>query len=147
MMSPLWTWRRFGQFDFIVCHGVYSWVPDERAGGDPVRLRTMLSPEGVAYISYNVYPGWKAKEIVRDAMLLRGGERATPEEKLSLCARDDRFPRGGGPGRQRIGKALADVQGISDQRQGVLRTSRGTWSRSTRRATSSISGDAPNPTG
>ena len=30
----------------------------------------------------NVYPGWKAKEIVRDAMLLFGGGRGTPDEKV-----------------------------------------------------------------
>ena len=28
-----------------------------------------LSDTGVAYISYNTYPGWKMREIVRDAML------------------------------------------------------------------------------
>jgi len=44
-----------------------------------------LSDNGIAYISYNTYPGWKTKEIIRDAMLLRGAERATPEEKLSYA--------------------------------------------------------------
>ena len=39
----------------------------------------------MAYVSYNVYPGWKGKEIVRDAMLLRGGDRATPAEKLGYA--------------------------------------------------------------
>ncbi|MRU32353.1 hypothetical protein FGX02_01180, partial [Xylella fastidiosa subsp. multiplex] len=44
-----------------------------------------LAPNGVAYVSYNVYPGWKAREIVRDAMILRGGPRDTLEEKLSYA--------------------------------------------------------------
>jgi hypothetical protein len=36
----------------------------------------------VAYVSYNVYPGWKAKETMRDAMLLASGASATPEQKV-----------------------------------------------------------------
>lgn len=75
----------FGSFDYIICHGVYSWVPD------PVRqailriCRVHLAPRGIAYISYNTYPGWKAREIVRDAMLFRAEARATPSEKLAYA--------------------------------------------------------------
>ncbi len=75
----------FGSFDFIICHGVYSWVPE------PVQREILrvcnenLAPDGVAYVSYNVYPGWKSREIVRDAMILRGGTRDAPEEKLSYA--------------------------------------------------------------
>ncbi len=58
-----------GQFDYIICHGVYSWVPQ------PVRdaiLRVAnenLSQNGVAYISYNVHPGWRLRGVLREAML------------------------------------------------------------------------------
>lgn len=75
----------FGTFDYIVCHGVYSWVP---ASVQEAILRVCsrnLAPDGVAYVSYNVYPGWKAREIVRDAMMLRGGPRDAPDEKLAYA--------------------------------------------------------------
>ncbi|HYP69428.1 MAG TPA: class I SAM-dependent methyltransferase [Variovorax sp.] len=75
----------FGQFDYIVCHGVYSWVP---ASVQEAILRVCsrnLAPHGVAYVSYNVYPGWKSREIVRDAMILRGSPRGEPDEKLSYA--------------------------------------------------------------
>jgi methyltransferase-like protein len=75
----------FGQFDYIVCHGVYSWVPGPVQEAILRICSQNLAPNGVAYISYNVYPGWKAREIVRDAMILRGGPRDTPEEKLSYA--------------------------------------------------------------
>jgi SAM-dependent methyltransferase len=75
----------FGQFDYIVCHGVYSWVPDPVQEAILRICSQNLAPNGVAYVSYNVYPGWKAREIVRDAMILRGGPRDTPEEKLSYA--------------------------------------------------------------
>jgi SAM-dependent methyltransferase len=75
----------FGKFDYIVCHGVYSWVP---AAVQHAILRVCsenLKDDGVAYVSYNVYPGWKAREIVRDAMILRGAPRDEPNEKLSYA--------------------------------------------------------------
>jgi methyltransferase-like protein/ubiquinone/menaquinone biosynthesis C-methylase UbiE len=71
-----------GQFDFIICHGVYSWVSDEVQDAILAACRHMLAPTGVAYLSYNVYPGWKAKEIVRDAMLLSAANGASPEQKV-----------------------------------------------------------------
>jgi len=74
-----------GEFDYIICHGVYSWVPEDVREAILRISRRHLAANGVAYISYNTYPGWKAKEVVRDAMLLRGGPRETPQEKLSYA--------------------------------------------------------------
>jgi methyltransferase-like protein/2-polyprenyl-3-methyl-5-hydroxy-6-metoxy-1,4-benzoquinol methylase len=75
-----------GEFDYVIAHGLYSWVPAEVQDALLSAFRTLLSPDGVAYVSYNVYPGWKSKEVARDAMLLASGASATPEEK----ARDAR---------------------------------------------------------
>ena len=74
-----------GQFDYIICHGVYSWVPPAVQTAILRIASKNLAPDGVVYISYNTYPGWKAREIVRDAMLLRGADRATPAEQLSYA--------------------------------------------------------------
>lgn len=73
----------FGRFDYIVCHGVYSWVPDEVRESILRICRQNLSPEGVAFVSYNTYPGWKTREIVRDAMRLHGDGRGAPLEQLA----------------------------------------------------------------
>jgi SAM-dependent methyltransferase len=71
-----------GQFDYVICHGVYSWVPEDTRQ-DILRVASQrLKPEGVAYISYNVYPGWKAREIVRDAMLMRCDSLASAHEQI-----------------------------------------------------------------
>jgi SAM-dependent methyltransferase/methyltransferase-like protein len=75
-----------GQFDFIIAHGVYSWVPPAVQEALLSAFRQSLAPDGVAYCSYNVYPGWKSKEILRDAMLLASGASTTPDAK----ARDAR---------------------------------------------------------
>ncbi|UYV18413.1 class I SAM-dependent methyltransferase [Halomonas qaidamensis] len=72
-------------YDYIICHGVFSWVPTSVQQAILRVCSENLSESGIAYISYNTYPGWKTKEIIRDAMLLRGAERVTPEEKLSYA--------------------------------------------------------------
>lgn len=74
-----------GKFDFIICHGVYSWVPEYVQDAILRICKRNLAPDGVAYVSYNTYPGWKAKEIVRDAMMLRGNPRELPAERLSFA--------------------------------------------------------------
>ncbi|MGY0557426.1 MULTISPECIES: methyltransferase regulatory domain-containing protein [unclassified Lysobacter] len=74
-----------GEFDYIICHGVYSWVPAHVQNAILQLCGQRLSPNGVAYVSYNTYPGWKGKEIVRDAMLLRGAERNTPADRLAYA--------------------------------------------------------------
>lgn len=73
----------FGQFDYIICHGVYSWVPPEVQEQILEVCRRRLAPNGLAYISYNTYPGWKLKEVVRDVMNYRGRQFDTPKEQLS----------------------------------------------------------------
>lgn len=74
-----------GEFDYIVVHGVYAWVPA------PVRAALMqlvgkcLRPDGLAFISYNVYPGCRMRQVLRD--LLLDGTRGLddPGEKLSAA--------------------------------------------------------------
>ena len=57
-----------GEFDYVVCHGVYSWVPPETADLVLRLCRRHLAPGGIAYVSYNTYPGWHRKEMLRDMM-------------------------------------------------------------------------------
>ena len=73
--------RSLGTFDYIICHGVYSWVPESVRKAILRIASENLSDNGLAYVSYNTYPGWKSREIVRDAMMLRAGPREL-EEKL-----------------------------------------------------------------
>ncbi|SAK54918.1 Mg-protoporphyrin IX methyl transferase [Caballeronia ptereochthonis] len=76
--------KAFGQFDYIVCHGLFSWVPEDVRQAILRICRENLSATGVAYVSYKTYPGWKAHEIVRDAMLLRAGRDGDIRNRLAL---------------------------------------------------------------
>src|ERR1043165_56707 len=71
----------WGKFDYIITHGVFSWVPHEVAEKVLQICAAQLTPSGVAYISFNTYPGWHARMWAREAMHFRADELAEPMEK------------------------------------------------------------------
>lgn len=65
-----------GTFDYIIAHGVYSWVDD---GVKDALLRLIdehLAEDGIAYISYNTYPGWHTIDEVRQLMMFSNRDKA-----------------------------------------------------------------------
>jgi SAM-dependent methyltransferase len=72
-------------FDYIVAHGVYSWV---RA---PIRdaliklCAQSLTASGVAMISYATYPGGFVEQLIRAPMLFRAATFTTPDEKIEAA--------------------------------------------------------------
>ena len=76
-----------GTFDYILSHGVYSWVPPQVREKMLDICRTNLAPNGVAYISYNTYPGWRMRCIIRDIMLYRARRYEDPGDRVcTACA-------------------------------------------------------------
>jgi methyltransferase-like protein/SAM-dependent methyltransferase len=69
-------------FDYIIAHGVFSWVPQA------VRLqmlelcRKLLAPHGVAYISYNCYPGYHLRNLTREMMIFHTRAMTDPKERV-----------------------------------------------------------------
>jgi methyltransferase-like protein/SAM-dependent methyltransferase len=72
----------FGEFDYIIAHGVYSWVSDEVQDHILRICRKNLSSNGVAYVSYNTYPGWRMRGMIRDMMCYRARKFEQPAERL-----------------------------------------------------------------
>jgi methyltransferase-like protein/2-polyprenyl-3-methyl-5-hydroxy-6-metoxy-1,4-benzoquinol methylase len=69
-----------GQFDYIICHGVLSWVPPALQDKILTICRRSLSPQGIAYVSYNVYPAWHARSIVREMLMAHVGAGSATEK-------------------------------------------------------------------
>jgi methyltransferase-like protein len=75
--------RGLGEFDYIICHGVFSWVPR------PVQDKVLqichenLARDGVAYVSYNTYPGWHMRGMIREMMLYHGNQFDEPARRIS----------------------------------------------------------------
>jgi methyltransferase-like protein/predicted O-methyltransferase YrrM len=70
------------KFDFIIVHGIYSWVPAPVQEKILAISKKNLSPDGVAYISYNVLPGWHMRGMIRDMMLYHSGKFPDNESKI-----------------------------------------------------------------
>ena len=70
-------------YDFIICHGVYSWVPEATQSAILRICREALTDHGVAYVSYNTYPGWRLRQVVREAMLFHAGAHADTTQRLT----------------------------------------------------------------
>jgi SAM-dependent methyltransferase len=68
-----------GTFDYILCHGVYSWVAPEIQQAILKTCARNLAPDGVAYVSFNVFPGWHQRGWVRELMLFHVEGIADPD--------------------------------------------------------------------
>ena len=60
-----------GEFDYIIAHGVFSWVPPAVQQALLEVCRRHLSPHGIAYLSFNVEAGWNPLQPLRTALTER----------------------------------------------------------------------------
>jgi len=75
--------RDWGQFDYIICHGIYSWVPEAVREKLLEICSSNLVSNGVALVSYNTYPGWRTRGMVRDMMRYHAAGREDPHEQVT----------------------------------------------------------------
>ncbi|MEO6740754.1 MAG: class I SAM-dependent methyltransferase, partial [Chthoniobacteraceae bacterium] len=98
--ADLRSWKPEGAFDYIIAHGVYSWVPAEVRERLLALCAEALSRNGVAYVSYNTLPGWGLPGGVRTFLLSEMGGCVSPDAQmaratevmgaLSECMKDQR---------------------------------------------------------
>lgn len=73
----------FGEFDYIIAHGIYSWIPDAVRDKLLAICKANLAANGVAYISYNTFPGNHIRNMVRGMMKFHVSEMVDPSEKIA----------------------------------------------------------------
>ncbi|MSO64776.1 MAG: methyltransferase domain-containing protein [Alphaproteobacteria bacterium] len=71
-----------GRFDYLIAHGVLSWILVAAHGEFFAACKRHLVPTGIACVSYNTFPGWHLRAIVRDLMLAAGGEEQDPRRRV-----------------------------------------------------------------
>ena len=76
-------WKPEGAFDYIIAHGVYSWVPLEVRDRLLSLCTEALSPNGVAYVSYSTLPGWALPGGVRKILLQEIAGITSPEAQMA----------------------------------------------------------------
>ncbi len=74
--------RRLGSFDYIIVHGVYSWVPARVQEHILKICRELLPASGLAYISYNTLPGWSMRNMIRAMLFYHVQGDAEPRKQI-----------------------------------------------------------------
>lgn len=80
--------RDLPQMDYIVLHGIYTWVSRENREHIVALIRKLLKPGGVVYVSYNCLPGWGSKAPLRRLMTEYAARRGGPVTERVQAARD-----------------------------------------------------------
>ena len=70
-------------FDYIICHGTYSWVPSDVRDKILDICKNNLHKNGIAYVSYNTLPGWNMVNTVRDMMLFHTQQFTDQQQKIT----------------------------------------------------------------
>jgi len=77
----------FGAYDFIVLHGVYSWVDAPTRAVLRQLIARLLVPGGLVYLSYNALPGWSTELPLRKLLIeLAATETGTAAETSERAA-------------------------------------------------------------
>ena len=71
-----------GDFDYIIAHGIYSWVPAHVRDGLFALAAARLSPEGVMFVSFNALPGCRVRQATWDILHWHVDRIADPRERL-----------------------------------------------------------------
>lgn len=84
--GDLTTWSAPGcEFDYIVAHGIYSWVPAAAREGILRICRQHLAPQGVAFISYNALPGCYFRKFIWDMLGFHTRGIEEPGQKVAAA--------------------------------------------------------------
>jgi cyclopropane fatty-acyl-phospholipid synthase-like methyltransferase len=71
----------YGKFDYIIAHGLYTWVPPGVREQILAICNGSLQPQGIAYVSYNTFPGCYSRLMVREMMLFHNRDFHDPQQQ------------------------------------------------------------------
>lgn len=104
----------FGSFDFIIVHGLYSWIPALVREKLMSVCKRNLTPGGLVYISYNALPGCHTRLMIREMMLFHLQNIENPRERIDQARAFVRFLAAANPEGTPYRKVLDDVLESSD---------------------------------
>lgn len=74
-----------GQYDFIIAHGVFSWIPNIVRDAMLELCGQSLSPRGLLYLNYNTRPGWNVRGLVREFLLAQTAAETNLRHRAQLA--------------------------------------------------------------
>lgn len=105
-----------GSFDYIIAHGLYSWIGAELRDGLLALIADHLAPQGVAFVSYNAYPGCYRRRMVWDMLRFHTDHLPDPQLRISEAkALAQLLARGCNAGGESIDAFKAELQRILER--------------------------------
>ena len=83
--------QSLGTFDYIIAHGVFSWVPPDVQEKIFEICRSHLAEQGIAYLSYNIYPGWHLRNVMRELAMGCAAKTDRPSLRIKQFVKVLRF--------------------------------------------------------
>jgi SAM-dependent methyltransferase/methyltransferase-like protein len=71
-----------GPFDYVIAHGLYSWIPAAARDRLLALVRRHLAPHGVAYVSYNTYPGCYVRRMAWEMLRFHTDHLPDPRARI-----------------------------------------------------------------
>ena len=72
-----------GEFDYVLAHGIYAWVPASIRDALMPLIGRSLTANGLAFLSYTTLPGCRVRQIARDILQDSVRNIAAPAERLA----------------------------------------------------------------
>ena len=72
-----------GRFDYIVAHGLYTWVPSNVRDRLLAICDAHLGEQGIGFVSYTVFPGGHMRHMVREMLRYHARSGTTSQERLA----------------------------------------------------------------
>src|SRR5690606_28801466 len=73
-----------GEQDYVIAHGLYSWIDAQRREALRRIVGGALAPCGLAYVSFNAQPAWGVRGRVRDVLARGpGGDLASARRRTA----------------------------------------------------------------
>lgn len=74
-----------GEFDYVITHGLYSWVPEHLRAIALDTMRATLAPNGVGFLSMNARPGWELTRALREIAVAASAGETEPAKKVAAA--------------------------------------------------------------
>lgn len=74
-----------GQFDYIIAHGIFSWVSNDARDALLELCASRLRQGGLLYLNYNTRPGWNVRGMVREFLLAQTAEISSLQDRAQAA--------------------------------------------------------------
>jgi SAM-dependent methyltransferase len=110
-----------GTFDYIVAHGVYSWVPAHVRDALFALAARRLAPNGVMFVSFNALPGCRVRQATWDVLHFHVDGIADPRARLDAARQIARIIGEGGKTLHEADEAVrAEFRAIAQRTDSAL---------------------------